>query len=459
MSKSQILLSHALFSNKSKALVLSLLLASLDLSNATSTVQQQQMLLSCSPEKGRINPLLEYPTLQNLPLNAAHWHRDSEYSNKDQQDQMLCPAGGSGQVGPFPSSLPKWASAIFATDSTLSLQSSSSKATPTSISLRSSPGGDAAEAGAGAGPVTVSTDDAGPAPSKDVSPALSSMLRVGPSANGDTASSEPPGQQPSAGGPSPAKTKCVNSCPQHCFNTSNEDTLQTFLNRLGNMETALTQTNIKLTQTTHELNQTNIKLTQTNTKLTQTNTELTQTKTELTQTKTELTQTNARVSNLEKEMFGLCRVHARVDFGQIIQRFLGRQDRVACASHIFEKAYNCPATNHLVTSFLVDGLSITDTSAHRHTVQLIDQGLTYRNELALPPPSHFTQQVIIDNLKKNVDMLDEVEKVRENPALELMRGRPRFDTVSLQLILSVLERQAKIATLTRLPLKPWVVQP
>ena len=431
MSKSQILLSHALFSNKSKALVLSLLLASLDLSSATSTVQQQQMLLSCSPEKGRINPLLEYPTLQNLPLNAAHWHRDSEYSNKDQQDQMLCPAGGSGQVGPFQSSLPKWASAIFATDSTLSLQSSSSKATPTSISLRSSPGGDAAEAGAGAGPVTVSTDDAGPAPSKDVSPALSSMLRVGPSANGDTASSEPPGQQPSAGGPSPAKTKCVNSCPQHCFNTSNEDTLQTFLNRLGNMETALTQTNIKLTQTTHELNQ----------------------------TKTELTQTNARVSDLEKEMFGLCRVHARVDFGQIIQRFLGRQDRVACASHIFEKAYNCPATNHLVTSFLVDGLNITDTSAHRHTVQLIDQGLTYRNELALPPPSHFTQQVIIDNLKKNVDMLDEVEKVRENPALELMRGRPRFDTVSLQLILSVLERQAKIATLTRLPLKPWVVQP
>ena len=77
---------------------------------------------------------------------------------------------------------------------------------------------------------------------------------------------------------------------------------------------------------------------------------------------------------------------------------------------------------------------------------------TYRNEFAHAPPSHFTHQVIIDNLKKNVAMLDEVDKVLCSSTIELMRGGPRSDTVPLQLILHVLERQAKIATLARRPL-------
>ena len=51
-------------------------------------------------------------------------------------------------------------------------------------------------------------------------------------------------------------------------------------------------------------------------------------------------------------------------------------------------------------------------------------------------------------------MLDEVKKVRGNPTLELIQRE-----AVLQLILNVLKHQANIATIPRLPLKPWVVPP
>ena len=84
---------------------------------------------------------------------------------------------------------------------------------------------------------------------------------------------------------------------------------------------------------------------------------------------------------------------------------------------------------------MVDWLSITDVSAHQHTVQLIDQGLTYRNEFsqpqAGPQPSRFIQQVIIDNLEKNLAVLDDVEKVRDSLTLELMQREASLLTLCM----------------------------
>ena len=230
-------------------------------------IQQQRLPLSCSGEGHLVNPLLESPFLQNVPHEAANGLELLNTVKYDQQGQTFFP--------------PEEAGLVFA-------------------------------------------------PLNDPGPAPSTMLRVGQSANGDTASSEPHTLQPCAGGPFSADSKCIESCPQHCFNNSNENALRTALNRFSNIENKLSQI------------------------------------------KTGLTQINARVSDLEKETFGLCRIHARVAFWQIIQRLLSRHDLEAGPSNIFEKAYNSSATNHLVTA-MVDGLSITDTSAHCNAVQHISK--------------------------------------------------------------------------------------
>ena len=375
-SKGRILLSKASFTGKSMALILLLSLASLDSTNPTSTIQQQRMPLSCSPEKKPSNPLPEGPVMQHMLHKTAHGLRTQI---KDQLHQTLFPAGEAGLAGPFPSIGLKQASSMLATDSNFSLPSPSSDATH-AIILNNSAGGDA--------------DEAGLAPSYALDPPSSPMLLVGQSVCRETAMSGQPGQQPCAGGPFSVDSKCVKSCPQHCY----EDILQNIFFRLGNLESELSQINTGLSTRLTEINTglteintglteiktglTEIKTglneirtehTKINTELSQIQTERTETKTGLNHIKTGLTQINARVSDLEKETFGLCRIHARVAFWQIIQRLLGRHDLEAGPSNIFEKAYNSSATNHLVTAFLVDGLSITDTSAHCNAVQHISK--------------------------------------------------------------------------------------
>ena len=205
-SKARILLSKASFTGKSMALILLLSLASLDSTNSTSTIQQQRMPLSCSPEKKPSNPLPEGPVMQHMPHKTAHGLRTQI---KDQQHQTLFPAGEAGQAGPFPSIGLKQASSMLATDSNFSLPSPSSDATH-AIILNNSAGGDA--------------DEAGLVPSYDLHPPSSPMLLVGQSVCRETAFSGPPGQQPCAVGPLSVDSKCVKSCPQHCY----EDTLQNF---------------------------------------------------------------------------------------------------------------------------------------------------------------------------------------------------------------------------------------
>ena len=125
-------------------------------------IQQQRLPLSCSGEGHLVNPLLESPFLQNVPHEAAHGLELLNAVKYDQQGQTFFP--------------PEEAGLVFA-------------------------------------------------PLNDPGPAPSTMLRVGQSANGDTASSEPHTLQPCAGGPFSADSKCIESCPQHCFNNSNENAL------------------------------------------------------------------------------------------------------------------------------------------------------------------------------------------------------------------------------------------